>query len=622
VPSAAPTVSAASILTSQLQSDLATISSTIIYQDLYIKGVSTRSDGFCVPWTSGTGSVLNTLTVSQRPTNVSLITFDADTGNRIFSTCDNADETKKIITALNNPTTTAISTSCIGAGISHTWISKRCGDGITAFCVDCIDPCGVNQCPSLNSVNPCSPNAYGCSSTNTSVNAYRVVTATFVPLSVAPSFMAIVATPNKTTVSVHTTLDSDGTVYCASYVSGVVPSSLSAIQLQGFTAISSSSVATVNITGLLPSSNYDIYCLSQSNLGTLSFISDVLQTKVAVTTICCKSVNIIVSFQSLYVGSQSLGSISAVLDALPSSSLTLTMGTSTNGALVPASVVVTNALQTRDFTFSVSSASYAGIGVVSLIATLSGDSASEYSAVFVNGNSFNVIPLSEPPQVPTFTSVRFSDDGTSLRAIFNADTNMASISVSLFPCSQLFSFSGVTDATCSWSSPSSIDIKLGSVALITVGETVTLLGNSSSTFNITALCLNVMATVGTTACKDYEEITRTQTSVLIPFNAVSPVVGISAPSSIGSCDKFTMDLSSSIGDGGRPFTSISFVVTAINATQAKIAENFLNSKYVLSPPTAVPFGMFPIGLNNIRVTLCNFLGNCGSSSHQIAVFSL
>jgi hypothetical protein len=601
--------------------------STIIYHDLYISGVSTRPGGldFCVPWTVGTGSFLNTLTVSQRPTNISLVTFDANSGNRIFSTCDNADETLKILTALNNPTTTAISTSCIGAGIFHAWISKRCGDGITASCVDCIDPCGVNQCPSLNSVNPCSPNAYGCSSIDTSVNAYRVMTATFVPLSIAPVFLAIVATPAKTSVSVHFTLDSDGTIYCAYYVSGVIPSSLSAIQLQAFIAISTSNVAAVNVTGLLPSSNYDIYCLVQSNLGTLSLIADVLQTKVAVTTICCKSVSIIVSIQSLYVGSQSLNSISAVLDALPSSSLTLTMGLSINGvtsSLVPASVVVTKALQTRDFTFSVSGASYTGTGVVSLIAILSGDSASEYSVVFVNGNSFTVIALIEPPQVPTFTSVRFSDDGTYLSAIFDADTNIASISVSLFPCSQLFSFSGVTDATCSWSSPSLIVIKLGNIASIAVGETVTLLGVSSSTFNITALCLNVMATVGTTACKDYQVITRTQRNVLIPFDALLPVVGISAPSGIGPCDKFTMDLSSSIGDGARPFTGIGFVITAINATQAKIAENFLNSKYVISPPTAVPFGMFPTGLNNIMVTLCNFLGKCGSSSHQIVVLSL
>jgi hypothetical protein len=635
VPSAAPSLSAASILTGLLQSDLATIKSAIIYQDLYTSGVSTRVGGldFCIPWTVGIGGRLNARTVFERPTNISLITYDANNDNRILRSCDNADKALLILKAVNSATTTAVATSCIGNGISRQWISKRCGDGVTAFCVDCIDPCGVNQCPSLNSLNPCGPNAYGCSSIDSSITAYRIMTATFKPLFVAPSIGAIVATPAKTSVSLSITLSDDGTVYCAYYVSGLVPSSLSAIQRQTFVARSTSSVATVNVFGLLPSSNYDIYCLVQSDLGTLSLIADALKTKTTITTVCCKTVNIIVSIQSLYVGSQSVNSISAVLDALPSSSLTLTMGTSINGftsSLTPASIVVTNAVQISGAsntgigasnTFSISGFSSNRIGVVGLVATLSGDSASEYSVVFVNGNSYTVIALSEPPQVPILSSVRFSADGTFLSAVFNADTNKASISASSFPCSQLFSFSGVAGATCSWSSPSLIAIELGSLASISVGGTVTLLGVSSSTFNITALCLNVIATEGTTACKDYQAILKTQRTVLMPFDAILPEVGISAPSGIGSCDRFTMDLSSSIGDGGRPFTGISFVVTTSNSTQPKLAQNFLNSFYIFSPPTAVPFGVFFTGVNNIAVTMCNFLGKCGSNSLQIVVLS-
>lgn len=617
-------MSAASVLTALLQADLAIIESTIIYQDLYILGVSPPNLGGCNPWLIGIGSSLSARIVSERPTNISLITYDANTGSRILKTCDEAGASLIILKAVDAATTTATSTSCLGLGVSHIWISKRCGDGITALCVDCIDPCGINQCPSLNSLNPCGPNAYGCSGTDNSVNAYRVMTATFVPLSVAPSFKTIVVTPAKTSVSVVATLESatggsvEGRVYCGRYASTIVPSSLGDIRDQIFSAKITSNVATVSVLGLIPSSNYDIYCFAESSLGTLSTMNLVLETKRAITTICCKSVNIIVSIQSLYVGSQSVNSIQVTLDALPSSSLKLTLGTLINGAtssLVPAFVEV----QRTDYTFSISQASSNTAGVVSLIATLSGDSASEFNVVFVNRNDFTVIALSMPPAVPALTSVRFSGDGTYLSATFDADTNKASISLSSFACSDLFSFSGVAGATCSWESPSLIVINLGNVASIAVGGTVTLLGVSSSTFNITALCLNVLATPGTTACKDYGVISRTERIVLVPLDAVVPVVGISAPSGIGSCDQFTMDLSSSTGTGGRAFTSISFVVTASNATGAAKAQTFLNSQYVFSPPTALPFGSFPTGLNNIAVTMCNFLGSCGLNSHRITV---
>lgn len=48
-------------------------------------------------------------------------------------------------------------------------------------------------------------------------------------------------------------------------------------------------------------------------------------------------------------------------------------------------------------------------------------------------------------------------------------------------------------------------------------------------------------------------------------------------------------------------------------------QTFFNNKYVMSPPKAIPPHTFPDGLNNIKVTICNFFGMCGVGSFQLIV---
>jgi hypothetical protein len=107
------------------------------------------------------------------------------------------------------------------------------------------------------------------------------------------------------------------------------------------------------------------------------------------------------------VGSNSVNSIQVTLDALPSSSLTLTLGTkdtkdTTNKftPLVPPSVDFTNAVQTKGFAFSVPATSSVTAGVLEVIAVLSGPSSNEYLPVFVLNNTFTVLVLNVAPPVP------------------------------------------------------------------------------------------------------------------------------------------------------------------------------------------------------------------------------
>jgi hypothetical protein len=629
-PTTAPT-SAKSALIATLQADLATIKSTVIYQDLFVNGVSGGVGG-CNRWLSGTGSNLNALFVTRQATNVSLISYNDNSKSRELKTCNDKVSSEAILNAVYATTTAQVEpvTTETTCG-SEIWKSRKCADSSTALCVDCDDPCGTTQCPSLNTFNPCGAtngNTYGCPTTNIDINAYRVLTATFVPISIAPLIESIEVTSTDSSLRVVVALKEsvDGIVYCAEYVKDVVPVSVTDIVLQNHVAmLSASSKATINIGRLLPQSDYDIYCVSQSNLGTFSSLADALKLKKSSKTTGFKILNILVSIQSLYVNSKSLNSIKVTLDGLPSPEkpLTLSLGTVLGGAdfvpLVPASINVTNTIQTNELTFSIAEASSVTPGTLKITARLTGSD--EYRPVFVLKDDFEVIALNVAPAVPRFLSVQFSNDGTSLRALFNTDTNQGGITTSFFACSLLFEFpdvAGMASATCSWTSPSVVTISAGSGASIAVGNSLTLKGGDVN--KIQAFC-----SVGSVGCADYGNVGPTTVSVLAPLRAVIPVVKISAPLRIGSCDDYVFNIGTSSGGGGRAFTSTSFSVSTSNSAGAEAAQrvqDFYTTDYQLSPPTAVPSGTFPTGLANIVVTVCNFLQQCGTAAQQLTVLTM
>jgi hypothetical protein len=282
---------------------------------------------------------------------------------------------------------------------------------------------------------------------------------------------------------------------------------------------------------------------------------------------------------------------------------------------VPDLTLFTNAIKTTAIMYSIPSTSSATLGVQTLVASLGGINALEYQVVFINRNNFSVLSKDVPPLVPVLVSVQFSNDGTSLNLAFDSDTDKGGISASAFVCADLFHFPGVNNtvvsATCSWASASLVTINLGGSAIVDVGDAVYLI---ISVYKIRALCLSTVV-----KCAAYNYIKKTKVYVLSPVSASRPIVAIFAPSIIGKCDSFTLDLSGSTGGSGRPFTRIVFAVSSSGNSSA--AQMFLNSRYVVSPPKAVPPGTFPEGLNNIMVTVCNFLGMCGQGSQQLIVTS-
>jgi len=157
-------------------------------------------------------------------------------------------------------------------------------------------------------------------------------------------------------------------------------------------------------------------------------------------------------------------------------------------------------------------------------------------------------------------------------------------------------------------------------------------------------------------CNEWKSSSSTIISISPPSQILLPIVSIVSPHTIGSCDSLSIDLSGSKGSGGRSFLNVSFEVFKIieeEGNEVIIEENignnnitnnkkiiisttnkttnnnnvnisivsYLYSKSSLTSPFSIPSGycFFPGFSYKIKVKICNFLGGCGESSHNLKV---
>ena len=509
------------------------------------------------------------------------------------------------------------------------WRVQRCKGTRTSLCVDCDNPCVATSatCSSLQMFNPCGGNSgsdgggagYGCAQIQTNVNMFRVLSGTFQlnPAFVPPTVNNITVVAGKTTAVVKTVLSDDGSVYCGTFSTTTVPTSISQITSQNFVAASKSGTALVSITGLLPATSFAVYCVSQSSLGTLASLATSIKAKIALTTLCCKTITVAINLDSMYEGSSASNAVQISMDAPPSQGLVVAMSANVGGvvtSLIPGNFSLTATSALLSLYASVGTATTVNAGAVSFIATLSGVYTSEYQVVYPQGQTFTVLSRIQPLPPPSLLSVSFSPDGTGLIASFSANSDLAGITQAHFSCFSLFSFtaaSGLNATKCSWTNPSDIHVTLDSSTALLVGDKVTLQGGK-----IRAAC---PANVTTAKCATWSTTARTAATVLAPVSPVIPTVAISAPSIIGMCDAFPIDVTSSVGSCGRVWSNISFTIKSTNSSGVAKALHFLNKQYVFSPPSSVPAGYFATGISQITVKMCNFLGACGTASIQLSV---
>jgi hypothetical protein len=225
-----------------------------------------------------------------------------------------------------------------------------------------------------------------------------------------------------------------------------------------------------------------------------------------------------------------------------------------------------------------------------------------------------------PPQI---SKCLFSDDGSSLYIHFDSPTDQGNLRRS-HACEELFEFRGVANALCVWINHSSVvvyptgnGLQEMSSPLIEVGDTISLRSNK-----LRARCPSLASPL---------ECARWYTSdgVFCPLDApwmpLAPLLSLSAPTVLSSCQSYLLDLSTSSGSGGRAWEHVIINVTSVSQSDysmqhlISVAE-FYEGVYDVYRPIALPGGLL---LGNetyiVSVLLCNFLQQCDTGSTNVRI---
>ena len=146
------------------------------------------------------------------------------------------------------------------------------------------------------------------------------------------------------------------------------------------------------------------------------------------------------------------------------------------------------------------------------------------------------------------------------------------------------------------------------------------------------LSANTMAINSASSCPSQSLWKNASTAVSVsiskPVNPLTPNVVVSVPTAIGACDNLTLDATSSSGSGGRPWRSVSIAVEdSSGSLHVSALQSFLSkdpgSILLSSPPRPVPGRLLTHGSTyTFQVSLCNFLGACGSTLRSVETVSV
>jgi hypothetical protein len=379
---------------------------------------------------------------------------------------------------------------------------------------------------------------------------------------------------------------------------------------------------SVNVSSLRPATDYDVYCAATSLQGVTMPLAGILSTKQPVRTSCCKTITVTVLHPATVNPGQELSrAVTVALEAAPSAAVVVTVQygardqANAGVQLLPSVLRYDNrsaAVTSRDIRLTA-----LGAGNYTLVVSVAGSSAAEYSVVYVGARRLAVLSADATPAVPKPLQAAFSNDGSYVTLSFDSATDRGN-QYGTFSCRALLQFVGGSSAQCQWFSDSQLRVyptATGTGAVLGVGSNVTVIANT-----VRAKCIDAQRTVA--VCASYVPVASTTVYAAAPSAPTVPSVVISAPSSIGGCNSLTFDLAGSVGAAGRPWGAVSFAVTTLPGSTSAADQllRFLSRNYTLSPPLPVPSAVLVKGYTySIKVTLCNFLKACGSATKAVSV---
>ena len=537
-----------------------------------------------------------------------------------------------------NETTT--STIIVNAIKSYSNTSVWCRDHQWSvvrgtLCVDCFSSrCPTHTSaavvPSLSCISPRGPKMW----------AILTIASQLVTANTVPSIAKLDLVMRQNSADILVKLDPpnlSGRVYCAPYLNGLSPASTSAVKASGsFSSLSESNGAelrtTVRVYGLLALTTYDFYCLTEDLLGNSASLFSVLATRVTNKTICCRKIifsnapSLIYSNRSDYIASSpDTYSYTYYLTALPDESTSITItpvlylsGQKVSNAVIRPTYAVFDA--NSDPTLLFSSFIISGVfeGRYSLNLSLSGSASLQYSG---SQCTLVVLPSSTASlPVPELSFAVFANSGRSVSIFFDSATDQARRYKLSTPwnCALLLSFAGANVSTCSWTNSSAIItffpfLKTESnIVLLEPGDVIATVPGK-----IRAYCSKNVD------CSYANDDASSYVIAQAPSDAVFPTAVLVTPSVFIPCSNLTLDATASVGHGGRPWKTISWLVTGTNNSEASAMTAYLNmlSLRGISVPLEVPVSLLNSTSFTFQLKLKNFFGATDSIASIVSIVS-
>jgi hypothetical protein len=626
---AAPTLSLASQWKVRLANLLEQVTSkitspSVIFSDLIMNGTAVDTyAATCSNWNQFYSRVA-TAGVSKQLVGLTLAyTFSLNvstSANKLFA-CGHINSLASLESAVVNGSTVSVSCG------DNEWSVGSCDENL-AICVNCTKASVAASY--VNSFNPCSSRGGGsnCLLQTESVSSRyasyaRVLIATFAVIvpTVEEIFVRAVA---KNSISVHVKLDQYGAAFCAAFALSLTPTSTQKLLSAGFSGWTDNNSVNLTITSLLAATDYYVYCVSMSARGQYSDIAGAIADRVLVTTSCCRTISFGLITKSVYGDTGTSKMATIAVSTLPTSTLLIslsaihanTSGIYSASILFPMSITLSSA-SAKVFTIAFVGASSAGVYNISI--GLSGEAATDYTAMFSNGFEIEILSRLSTPLTPLLQQAQFSSDGSTIGITFDSSTDKGRVSnVNNFACSQLFEFTGASRAKCQWNAgATTVTVTPSKDFPLAVGSLINVVANK-----IQASCPSVF---NSSVCATWTAISnRSGVGILSPASPIRPSVYISVPSAIGSCDSLSLDFSSSTGSGGRAWSTANVSLTSTKALNTSGLTAFLAKSTVSGPPrVTIPSGHLSRGYQyTFTVTLCSFLGACGLSSASVSVLNI
>ena len=569
---------------------------TIPFSSFFYKGLTLGKQqneaGTCTDWKSYTNTALIVPSDSIQFSTVKAAFASIDYATGVVrhenSTCNDVTVTQGIMNAIKYGYIYA--GNCDG----HTWRAFTC-NGARVVCINCKLTCVPTQActgvaPTSYIVNPCETSCTGRRA------AWSLLAFKFTTLDLYPGYIdGLHVRTTNTTITVSANVTSIGRIFCAAYDTSVKLGTLSLARINtegvaGF--ILAEGLVEVKMLNMAPDTTYDIYCYTEDYNSHIMPIEVTLAQKITGKTKPPRfvaftrtvpqmpeynpSIPSATTFFSFSLSTRSLGGVTVQANianhACPEA---LKIGTTQNtkfSALSPKSFRFTRSTSLTA-TFAVNA--YQGCYTISLSPVT--DWANETYAgatnevIVVNSRFFT-------PAVPLLQAARFSDDGNSLLVVFTSATNRPIFNnQSTFICNNVVSFSASGLALCSWQSPTVLVASLTSFSAQIdsrpqIGDILEL-----SAEVVQAACLSS----NPATCVNYP---YSQGQMLLIANALNPIVprvALSSSALISSCDDIVIDPTSSVGNGGRAWSSVLWSVTASSGNDTstgKVLTDYLNSQ--------------------------------------------